>query len=503
MHPLDREYQLETYQSIVESRQNYIVVEAPTGSGKSAYAAQCGNDGYRTMALVRTKSLQEQYSRSYDFKIVKGKGSYECLHNFVPTCDMCRLDDKEAKNQCLSTCPYPGAVHAMMGSKLASLNYSKYLTELRPKGLVDNYNASILFLDEAHQLSDIVIDWSGCTIPWNDYLRQYIEPEEIVPDLPQAIGVSFAVDWLGSLAVSLDDNEPYLPRRYPTPEQVKTWRRWDSLKRKVDNTLELVDQGTDLWYAQSDEYVGFKLKPLTARFHFKDLFNAPKVVMMSATIGNHSAFLAELGIRNNYESIVVPNVWPGPMRPILDLDVPAMTYKATEDDRREHARVIANTINDCPSEWNGLIHVTSKIKARDLGQRLKNLTGRPVWIPDNDMDTEWALAKWLEFDKRHRGALACTWNMHEGIDLPNLNINITAFVPYPDLGDRFEKLRFDFDPRAAQVRVANTMQQEQGRNRRGHEAHYGGIADKLNAIADSKWRRLKWAMSQDFIEAIQ
>jgi len=503
LHKLDRQYQRQTYDSIVESKQKYIIVEAPTGSGKSAYAAQAGNDGLRTMALVRTKSLQEQYARSYDFKVVKGKGSYECLHNFVPTCDMCRLAEKEDKDRCLSTCPYPNAVHSMLMSNLASLNYSKYLTELRPKGLVENYGAKLLFLDEAHQLSDIVIDWSGCTIPWNDYLRRYIEPEEIVSDLPQAIGVSFAVDWLGSLAVSLDQSEPYVPRRQPTPEQVKEWRRWDSLKRKVDNTLELVDQGTDLWYAQSDEKVGFKLKPLTARFHFKDLFSAPKVVMMSATIGNHSAYLAELGIRDNYESIIVPNVWPGVMRPILDLNAPAMTYKATETDRREHAYIIAQAINQCPNEWNGLIHVTSKAKARDLGQRLKRLTGRPVWIPDNDMGTEWALTKWLEFDRRNRGALACTWNMHEGIDLPNLNINITAFVPYPDLGDRFEKLRFDFDPRAAQVRVANTMQQEQGRNRRGHEAHYGGDADKLNAIADGKWTKLKWCLSQDFLEAIQ
>lgn len=503
MHELNRPYQADTYKSIIDSTQKYIITEAPTGSGKSAYAAQAGNDGLRTMALVRTKSLQEQYSRSYDFKVVKGKGSYECLHNFVPTCDMCRLEDKELKNECLLTCPYPGAVHSMLRSNLASLNYSKYLTELRPKGLVEKYDTRLLFLDEAHQLSDIVIDWSGCTIPWNEYLTRFIEPEEIVPDLPQAIGVSFAVDWLGGLAVSLEQNEPSLPRRSPTQEQVKEWRRWDSLKRKVDNTLELVEQGTDLWYAQSDEKVGFRLKPLTARYHFTSLFNAPKVVMMSATIGNHSAFLAELGIRDNHESIVVPNVWPGVMRPILNLDAPSMTYKATEEDRKEHARVIADAINDCPNEWNGLIHVTSKAKARDLGYRLQHLTGRPVWIPDNDMGTEFALTKWLEFDRRNRGALACTWNMHEGIDLPNLNINITAFVPYPDLGDRFEKLRFDFDPRAAQTRVANTMQQEQGRNRRGHEAHYGGTADKLNCIADGKWTKLKWCLSQDFLEAVQ
>jgi len=503
MHALDRPHQAETYQSIVESKQEYIVVEAPTGSGKSAYAAQAGNDGHRTMALVRTKSLQEQYSRSYDFKVVKGKGSYECLHNFVPTCDMCRIDDKELKNECLATCPYPNAVHSMLSSNLASLNYSKYLTESRPRGLVENYGAKLLFLDEAHQLSDIVIEWSGCTIPWNDYLQRYIEPEEIVPDLPQAISVSFAVDWLGSLAVSLDQNEPYVPRRNPTHEQVREWRRWDSLKRKVDNTLELVDQGTDLWYAQSDEKVGFKLKPLTARFHFKDLFNAPKVVMMSATIGNHSAYLAELGIRENYESIIVPNVWPGVMRPILDLDVPAITAKSTESDLQEHARVIGQTINDCPGEWNGLVHVPSESMANSLGYKLKRITKRPVWIPQKGMGTEFALSQWIEFDRRHRGALACTWQFFEGVDLPNLNINITARVPYPDFGDIFEKLRFDFDPRAATVRVANTMQQQQGRNRRGHEAHYGGTADKLNAIADAKWRKIKWALSESFLEAIQ
>ncbi len=141
--------------------------------------------------------------------------------------------------------------------------------------------------------------------------------------------------------------------------------------------------------------------------------------------------------------------------------------------------------------------------AWDLGTRLSRLTKRPVWIPRSEMSTEFAINEWIDFESKCKGGIACTYQFMEGVDLPNLNINITARVPYPSLDDKFEKLRFDFDPRSAVVRVANTLQQQQGRNRRGHEAHYGGTADKLNCIADAKWRKIKWAFSSDFIEAIQ
>jgi Rad3-related DNA helicase len=255
-HNLDRLYQQQTYEQILNSTAKYIVVEAPVGSGKSAYAAACGEfASLKTMVLTRTKSLQDQYARSYSFSTVKGKGSYACLHNFAPGADLCKIDgrdEKELKEKCESECPYPLACEEMLSSNLASLNYSKFLTELRQSGLVSKYSPDVLFLDEAHQLSDLVCEWSGCTLPWNDYLKQYIQPEYIHPSLPQTVAINKAIDWLAKLMESIADSEPYLGRK-PDRKQVEVWRKWDSLRRKVENTLKLVEQekSTGL-YSQSE-----------------------------------------------------------------------------------------------------------------------------------------------------------------------------------------------------------------------------------------------------------
>jgi Rad3-related DNA helicase len=225
---------------------------------------------------------------------------------------------------------------------------------------------------------------------------------------------------------------------------------------------------------------------------------------MSATIGEHRTFMSELGIYENFESIVVPNIWPAESRPILDLDVPAISWKSTEEDLQQHAKEIARVINASPGSWNGLVHVPSKRMAQDLSQRLRKLTGRKVWISQEGQGTEEMLVSWLEFENRNRGALAVAYAFHEGVDLPGLNINISARVPYPDMkSGSYEHARFNFDVKAAQVRVANTLQQQQGRNRRGYAEHYGDKAEKLNVLADAKWRRLKWCLSQDFVEAVK
>lgn len=508
LHPLDRFKQQSTYEQIRDSTAKWIVVEAPTGSGKTAYAAAMAELAcLKTMALVKTKSLQEaQYGEKYNFRVVKGKGAYPCLHNFSPGADLCKIDSKEEKDlkrKCDKECPYPTACREMLSSNLASLNYSKFLTELRQNGLVSQYEPDVLFLDEAHQLSDIVIEMAGCTLPYNDYLKEFADFIEINKNLPQLVAINQAIDWLSNLLDNLEDNEPYRPKRYEK-RAVEAWRKWDSLRRKVENTLNLVEQGKEYWYIQANFQEGFYLKPLTARFHFPHLFDqADKIVLMSATIGEHRTFMSELGIYENYESIIVPNIWPADSRPIYDISEIEVKFDMSESAIKQHLNDIARNINECPYHWTGLIHTPGKRinwQLRDIGK----LTKRPVWTSQEGMGTEEALESWLDFQQRKKGALALAWQFHEGVDMPDLNINITACVPYPTMKKgSYEKARFDFDPRAAQSRIGNTMQQQQGRNRRGFKEHYGPQAEKLNCLADAKWTRLKWTLSDDFKESIK
>ena len=79
-----RKNQLETISEIkqaIDEGYKYIVLEAGTGTGKSAIAATLALMYDSTYILTVTKQLQDQYLTDFKdlgFKVVKGRGNFKC-----------------------------------------------------------------------------------------------------------------------------------------------------------------------------------------------------------------------------------------------------------------------------------------------------------------------------------------------------------------------------------------------------------------------------------------
>jgi len=537
IHSQLRPHQQETLERIQKSDKKFVIIEAPTGSGKSFHPAQLAAWGKRTLALVRTKSLQTQYARTYNFAELFGKGNYPCLGydqddsgaqadflEFVPrtqvekTADLCEIHScsPAKKILCQGNCEYPQARQKFLSSIAGTLNTKKFLLD-RP--LVEQFHPAYLFLDEAHEISDTVVDFAGLVLRWNHkYLKRYLNPllgraslkwagairgdridlgptdNQAVAGINRQRGQSFLQD----LYFEMKTSSPPHPMLGGDPALFK----WHKLKlEQIDITLAAMDIEPEKWFVYADDR-HFVAKPVTARFHFKALFDkAPKLVLMSATIGNPVNFTRELGIQpGEWEFIEVPNVWPGSERPILDLKAPKLGYRSPTEDWDCHAKLIANAINRCPDHWTGIIHTPSKKLAWDLSDRLLDLTGRPIWNPEDGWGTERAMKEWLEITDN--GALAVTWNFWEGIDAGKDNICIVAKVPFVNFADPFDKARFRFDGAAGNQRTANKMVQGLGRTRRGRAQDYGKD-NGLVAIADGHWSRFRKYINQGILKAIQ
>ena len=265
----------------------------------------------------------------------------------------------------------------------------------------------------------------------------------------------------------------------------------------IDIVLGGMDIAPECWFIKSD---GEKMiiKPLTARFHFNALMNkAPKLVMMSATIGKIDVFVRELGI-TDFEYIEVPNAFPPLMRKITDLDAGKMGYKSTREEWIKHSQVIADAINQCPDHVTGIVHSPSKWLAYDLADRLGKMTRRPMHVPQENIGTEQVIQDWI--DAREPGKICVSWNLWEGINAGEDDICIVAKMPFIDFSEPFDKERFMFDGKAGYQRVANKFTQGLGRIRRGKPEHYGN--GKLVAIADGNWKRLRKYISQDILDSI-
>jgi len=494
MHPLDRLHQQETYNKIINSKSKFIICRAPTGFGKSALAGQAAFEGHKTLVCVSTKSLQQQYAGSYGFFPLYGKGNYSCLDlnakEFL-TADVCTISKQSYMDYCLNTCPYPHDKQEFVAASGGCLNYHKFLAD---DPVVAAFDAEYLFLDEAHELKRVVINHSGIDLSWSGYLKDYIEP--VVIDLPQPLAIRRGREFLETLSNNLKSRKPQHPSK---GGKKGLWKWHEQVSRNVDTTLLQMDTASDCWFIHSDDS-HFVCKPLTARFHFDRLFDkAEKIVLMSATIKPRNT--RALGI-TDYEFIPVPNTIPAIMRPIYDMRGPNITAGSSLRERKQHAKLIAKPFLEY-QDWNGLVHVTSEKMAGELGNMLYDYTQRPVWIGKKGIGTDEAYQSWQEYLGSNHNAIAVTWQFMTGMDGGDLNINITARVPYPNFGDKFESAMFGYNPGDARVDVANLLEQQQGRNRRGHSRHYGGRAEKFNGICDGKWSKLKSAYSGDFLEAVR
>lgn len=517
-HPLDRPYQQEAYNRIANSKVQYVIAKLKTGLGKTALPAQLAVDSSKVLACVMTKSLQWQYVNPYQFTTLFGKGNYECkgygqqvdMFGGKLTADLCEVP-KEWRDECKSCCEYPLVRWSFILAQAGVTNYSKFLTDrtaISSNDYVKGFDPHVLVFDEAHELSDLVVSRSGFTASWkHKYLQQYVKPIELDIDnimryekVPEPIArmrmMTKVENWLLDFKYSLSMNVPKHPFK---GGNLSLWKWHRMQTEKVDELLDNIKIEPNCWYVYANEE-GIVIKPLTARFHFRKLFEkADKIVMMSATIQHKD--ITSLGIEK-FDFINMPNPYPPQDRPIHDLKAPKITAKTSLNDCQKHAQIIANVFNRAPDWWNGIVHMPSKKKSEDWGEWLEQMTHRPIWIPQRDMSTDEAQQEWQQFEQSNTGAIACCWNMMTGVDGKNININITGCVPYPNFGDRFEKERFDYSPGEARVRVANLIEQQQGRNRRGFVEHYGKQAEKYNGIADGKWERLKSAFDKDFLASI-
>lgn len=510
-HPLDRPHQLFTAQQIVQSSSKFIAICAATGSGKSSYAAHAASQGYRVLVLVKTKSLQPQYEK-YGFVSITGKGDYKCKGygqqvdlfngNLKLTADLCEVPN-EMYQECKYNCEYPLARYDFWFSGAGVTSYAKFLSD---KKLIDDFHPDIIFLDEGHELADnIVIERSGLEYNWKrnkrilDYTDQVeIELVEGISDrLAQQDTLSRGSEWLHALYNELRYNPPKHPSQ---GGDVKLYKWHKHELDKVDLTLDYMNTQSDVWFVRSNEK-GFVCKPLTSQFHFLRLFDkAPKIVLMSATIGKND--IEALGIKD-YEFIRVPNVIPASDRPIVNLNCPPITWQTSYEDKKKHAQIMSDAINKTPDWYTSLVLFPSKAKSEQWAEWLQRMTRRSVFVPERGISTDKTYDKWLRFKDDNTGAICCAWQFWTGIDAGYLNTVIVADMPFPNLKEPYENTRFHYNRKQARHRISNLIEQGMGRNRRGDSSHYGSKADKLNYICGGKkWKMLKSACQKEFLDSV-
>jgi len=482
-----------------------MVLEAPTGSGKTMLVKVLGSQ-QKTASVCKTKNLQvENYQKTYGFDVLMGRGNYECIEQVEATTDHCEYDnmkDCPSYNDCL----YVIARNKAYGSQTASFNYALYFY-IREKIAFTN-----LVLDEAHDLSDIVLDHAGLELT-NAIAERWDFPGfPLIKDRSKD-GCEKSVDHLEKCLPILRTHVSRLKAQVKADENWRDKRalaQAENLQKKIEATVEAMQISAKDWYVRSGPHNGqwsMFVKPLTARYHAPHYFgfndDAVRTLAMSATIGNIETFCGELGIEN-YSNSSLPNPYPVEARPIYDLGAPPIGQKTQDSGYIEQARVIANAIKGLDSNWPGLILVKSRYQAKQLERRLGlfGLAHRLFLMPE--LPTDKQIGEWQYMLQRKPNAICISWNLWEGYDGVTEKFVIIAKVPYPYRGDPFEQRRQARDGKFYFQRTAWQFMQGLGRVRRNkHDYDQAGRQGAFVGIADANWKRIRNYMSPHILESVR
>ncbi len=462
---------LDAARSAYARGKRFVVIEAPTGAGKSGIAVTLAREAKQAYILTAQKILQDQYIRDFpDLAVVKGRSNYPCLvmdtHAGAAPC----LAGK--KFPACDDCTYLIAKDDALHASIATLNYPYFMGEINHAGAFQKRD--LLVLDEAHNTEEMLMRFVEVSIAKNTFARAGIEF-----DFPQTTDLEDRIAFVSSLIpdairalTKLEEQIKTLEA--PPPDLSVHKNELENLVRRMIMLRDAPDAG---WIAEQSEDVSFdgavqwwKFRPImVAAFAEEFLFrHSSRVLMLSATILDAETFLRALGIDPADAAFIrVPSSFPPQNRPIYPLNIARLNRDTLEAELPKLSAVIAKLLEKHKGE-KGIIHAHSYKILRYLVSTLP--AGKRLIYHYDSASREDALERHLTSSLP---TVLLTPSMTEGVDLADdqARWQVIVKVPYPYLGDPQVNARRLADPSWYEWRTALRIVQAYGRAVRSSEDH--------------------------------
>lgn len=508
-HSNPRAGQVEAIRFALESfhsGKRVVIIEAPTGAGKSAIGLTVSEFFDNSYYLTIQKILQTQISRDYSSSglvDLKGRTSYPCTFyethgsflNFrgpiglkmiddakkeQPDCGngYCRKHLKKTKcEQCaprnpdpewlnkmgvqFSTCPYYEQVGKALESRKILLNFSSFLAQTQFTtrfGMRD-----LMVIDEGHHCEPQLMDFVSLTI--SDLAMR--ERDIILPEYEDA--TEYAV-WFHENNIEYEIGK--MIAHAQSNSDIKAEDEAGKLLFKFLRFMQCVSDGMSDWVVEYKEHkIGngtfrtVTMKPIFIHYFTDDLLlkYGEKVLIMSATILDAGVMSKSLGIKSEEIAFFrMGNYFPKENRPIYF--EPAARMVGGKDKQAEWMPKLVKKVDSIIARYpddRGIVH-THNFAIADAIMNNSKLKNR-LLFQRNFRNKEDMLA---EHSRRPNGVIIAP-AMHEGLDLKDdlSRFQIIPKVPYPNFfDDKQLARRVDLDHRYLTWLVALKLVQSYGRS---------------------------------------
>jgi len=462
-----------------------VVLEAPTGSGKTLIAETVRRElETRACYVCHNKDLQTQFHGDFPYsKVLYGRDNYVPTDApYKTTCRDCTWNPSTEKCLVCATgrqfCPYQQAKAAAVRSPVPVLNSAYWLTETQNQRSRFARTGLVVF-DEADTLEKVLMGQVEIFLSEATQLKYRIEPpKRLTIKKGYRVEKSYG-DWAGHaldmIAEPLERLQVLaLGGEFSNPEQSRELARLEQLQTSISQMQADIAEDIPWVYtggAGSARRKGKELsfKPVKVdKFGQKRIWSKDKrFLLMSATIVSAGQTMADLGWDGDYRFITVESQFHPRNRQVVVKPVVDMSRKGQETGGtrlRDRAGLTVSDIIDRHDGERGVIHSVSYDLAKLLLPFCEQSRPGHCYSYTSSRERAQAIAAF----KARPASLLVAPSVERGVDLPGelCRFQIIAKVPYPNLGDLQVQERV-YNTRDGNVwynmQVARTIMQMVGR----------------------------------------
>lgn len=436
-------YILKELGDALEQKFKFIIINAPTGVGKSPLAKTLANyskactNGFKqacddfliygddskmlsdhdlapfgTSVLTVTKALQDQYYNLFkDGDILKGKDNYSCYINENFDCSMgpCKFLKKQLK-YCINNelCPYYNARNKAVTNKCSFLNYAMF--DCLPPIVK---NKQFIVCDEASELEFELVTRYTYRLDLKDLVSVCNGFPPPTPEINHNKDIIFAdskyYDWIIDLSKDVeynynkyikdtmismsennsDENEHVKGKRsaknkktiIPKKLTKEQHKQIKLLSRYKEILSNLISYWNHTKFILERDRDNITFKPLHVDKLANEVFKyGETIVLMSATIVDHKKFAEKLGIKD-YKYIEAESAFDSEKAPIRCATKFSLNYSNKNEVVPQMATLIQK-LCDLHKNEKGIIHTHSMDILNILKRNIKDTKKRFLFRED-------------------------------------------------------------------------------------------------------------------------
>lgn len=475
------------------SGKRHVIMESPTGTGKSIIAITLAkvlnhlNHAVCGTIITVTKGLQDQILNdgfvnadlrsATNYKCPYGKGSYGTAG--------CKSFNKE--NGCYSTCPYIVAKDEFTNSELRSIN-TAMLVNISPI-TVGETDQSLLVLDECHKVPDVLVNQA--TLEWSveslQDLKEYGEKfkhdsiENVYKKIINTINrydestvfnfddydeLVSQIDMINNFSTKLVEKLDEKMKETTDETSMSSLLKISNVFRNIQKTNSIIASGARHFVVCETGKDKAVLTPVFSQ-DVVDSFVYSKGAIylhMSATICGHEEYAEQMNISaEDYTYINVDNPIPLENRQVYYY--PKIKMSGSMDDRK--AKLASEHIDSIIKKYhegeNGIIHTVSFGLANKI-KEFSKYSDRMYVIAGKEREKIINL-----LNQNEKGYIILSPSVEEGFDFKGdmARWQVVAKVPYAFMGDPVIKLTNEHFPKMYFRNAVLRVVQAAGRSTRG------------------------------------